>query len=80
MAVAVPLTEVVLVTDTVPDPDTQAMVALIVACPVATAVTTPLDDTVATVVLELDHVGGPAETALLRASSASAVACVLPPT
>jgi hypothetical protein len=75
VATAVPLTELVAETVSVPDPDTPAMVAVIVAWPVASAVTTPLDDTVATLELELDHVGGPAETVFfVEASSATAVA------
>jgi hypothetical protein len=50
-----------------------SLVAVIVAEPAATPVTTPLDDTVAIPVLELDHVSARPVSTLLFASRAVAV-------
>jgi hypothetical protein len=57
-----------------------SLVAVIVAEPAATPVTTPLDDTVATPVLELDHVTARPVSTLLLASRVVAVSCVVCPT
>jgi hypothetical protein len=53
---------------------------VIVAEPAATPVTTPLDDTVAIPVLELDHVTARPVSGLLFASYAVAVSCTVRPT
>jgi hypothetical protein len=57
-----------------------SLVAVIVAEPAATPVTTPLDETVATPVLELDHVTVRPVNTLLFASRVVAVSCAVCPT
>jgi hypothetical protein len=57
-----------------------SLVAVIVAEPAATPVTTPLDETVAIPVLELDHVTVRPVSTLLFASRAVAVSCTVWPT
>jgi hypothetical protein len=57
-----------------------SLVAMIVAEPAATPVTTPLDDTVAMPVLELNHVTARPVSTLLFASYAVAVSCAVCPT
>jgi hypothetical protein len=69
---------IVTVTDAVPL--LPSLVAVIVAEPAATPVTTPLDDTVAIPVLELAHVTGRPESTAPFASSVVAVSCTVCPT
>jgi hypothetical protein len=57
-----------------------SLVAVIVAEPAATPVTTPLDETVAIPVLELDHVTARPVRTLLFASRVVAVSCAVCPT
>ena len=56
-----------------------SLVAVIVADPAATAVTNPLDETVAIIVLLLDHVTTRPMSTLLLTSRVTAVACVVCP-
>ena len=63
------------VTVTLAVPLLPSLVAVIVAEPAAIPVTTPLDDTVAIPVLELDHVTARPVRTLLFASRAVAVSC-----
>jgi hypothetical protein len=59
------------------DPDFPSLVATIAAVPPPTAVTSPDADTVATLVLELDHVMVASAIAPPLPSSAIATACVV---
>jgi hypothetical protein len=59
------------------DPGTPSLVAMMLVVPTATAVTTPLLDTVATPVLPDDQVTTRPLSGLLFASSVVAVACVV---
>ena len=68
------------VTVTLAVPLFPSLVAVIVAEPAATPVTTPLDDTVAIPVLELDYVTARPVSTLLFASYAVAVSCTVCPT
>jgi hypothetical protein len=68
------------VTVTLAVPLLPSLVAVIVAEPAATPVTTPLDDTVAIPVLELDHVTVRPVSTLLFASRVVAVSCTVRPT
>jgi hypothetical protein len=68
------------VTVTVDEPLLPSLVAVIVADPAATPVTTPLKETVAMPVLELDHVTARPVNTLLFASRVVAVSCVVCPT
>jgi hypothetical protein len=64
----------------VAEPLTPSLVAVMLAVPVLTAVTTPVPETVATAVLELDHeIVRPVST-LFDASRRVAIACVVCPT
>jgi len=62
------------VTVTLAEPDLPSLVALIVEDPAATAVTTPLEATVAAAVLELDHVMARPVSTLPAESFVTAVA------
>jgi hypothetical protein len=68
------------VTVTLAAPLFPSLVAVMVADPTATPVTTPLDDTVAMPVLELAHVTARPVSTLLLASYAVAVSCTVCPT
>jgi hypothetical protein len=61
-------------------PVLPSLVAVICAEPVASAVTTPLKETVATLVLSEDHVTMRPVSTLLLASTVVAVSCSVPPT
>jgi hypothetical protein len=65
------------VTVTLAVPLFPSLVAVIVAEPAATPVTTPLEETVAIPVLELDHVTARPVSTLLFASYAVAVSCTV---
>src|SRR5437660_1924055 len=67
------------VTVTAAVPLLPSLVAVIVAEPAATAVTSPLPFTVATAVLSLDHVTARPESGATSASSAGAVCCTVDP-
>jgi hypothetical protein len=67
-------------TATVAVPERPSLVAVIVADPGATAVTSPVLDTVATVVPELDHVTVRPSRAAPLADCGVAVSCAIPPT
>ncbi len=62
------------------DPLFPSLVAVIVALPAATAVTTPCAETVATAVFELDHATAGPVTTLPEASFSVAASCVVCPT
>jgi hypothetical protein len=68
------------VTVTLDVPLLPSLVAVIVAAPAPAPVTTPLDETVAIPVLELDHVTPRPVSTLLLASRVVAVSCVVCPT
>jgi hypothetical protein len=70
----------IVVTVTLAAPDLLSLVAVIVAEPAATPVTTPNDETVATEGAELDHVTARSVTTAPVESLTRAVACVVVPT
>jgi hypothetical protein len=66
-------------TENVALPECPPAVAVTVALPVCAAVASPLDDTLTTALLELDHVTDCPVTVLPLASVSFAVSCCVPP-
>ena len=66
-------------TENVALPECPAAGAVTVAVPVCAAVASPLDDTLTTALLELDHVTVCPVTVLPLASASFAVSCCVPP-